>query len=200
MAEVYKDKVYAPFFDGKKDLTVVDIGGNIGITSYYFSQFSKKVYCLEPSKQHFDCIKQMVEFNKLGDVIQPINKAVYTKVGKLPFGGPKTNQTMRSLHMATWDNGQPDEEVEATTLEELVKEYGIKHIDFLKLDVEGSEQEIIGHSSFKAVAPIIDTMLLEVHTWNGRNTDQLIDALENAGFTKVTRIPNDASILVAQKN
>jgi len=45
--------------------TIIDIGANIGVTSYYFSRFAKIVYSLEPSTEHFDILAKMVNFNKL---------------------------------------------------------------------------------------------------------------------------------------
>ena len=53
-----------PISRGKKDLTIVDIGANIGLTSYYFKDYAKIVYAVEPAKKHFDCIQKMVEYNK----------------------------------------------------------------------------------------------------------------------------------------
>ena len=197
MAEVYKDRVYAPFLEGKKDLTILDIGANVGITSYYFSQFAKQVYSLEPSEEHFVVLDTMLKFNKIENVT-PINKALYIKEGEFDFGGPDNNFTMRSLHSANWQEGKSSEKVKATTLPKLFEEYKIEHVDFMKLDVEGSETEIISSSSFKEVASKIDTIVCETHSWSGRNENQIVDAFRFNGF-KVDRIPNDASLLVAQR-
>lgn len=197
MAEVYKDRVYAPFLEGKKDLTIIDIGANIGITSYYFSQFAKQIYALEPSIEHFDVMTTMLKYNKITNVM-PINKALYLKEGSFDFGGPDNNATMRSLHSATWQDGKPKETVQATTLPVLFKDFKIDHVDFCKLDVEGSETEIISSTSFKEVADKIDCMVIERHQWSGRNENQIVDALKMVGFN-VTQIPNQADLIVAQR-
>lgn|SRR3990167_11081670 len=196
-AEIYKEGAYTELLEGRKDLTILDIGANVGITSYYFSQFAKQVYSLEPSSEHFELLSKMVEFNKLTNV-KPINKALFTENGKFPFGGPLTNRTMRSLHMATWEDGQPLEEVEATTLEKLFEDEKIDHVDFMKLDVEGSEQEICSSEGFRKVAPKIDAILIEKHSWSGRNSHQLDEALKKAGF-KVRTLATDADIIVCEK-
>ena len=197
MAEVFKDNIYAPYLVRKRDLTILDIGANIGLTSYYFSKYGK-VYSMEPSKQHFDIFTEMIKFNKLEDKIVPINKALYLKSGKLPFGGPDNNKTMRSLHMATWEKGQSSEMVDAITLTDLFKEYKIEHVDFMKLDVEGSEYEIIGGGDFKAVADKIDKILIERHAWANRNPNQLTDTLRMRGFN-VTQVQSDADLIIAQR-
>ena len=197
MAEVYKDRVYARFLEGRKDLTVLDIGGNIGITTYYFSQFAKNVFTLEPSKEHFEVLTTMLEYNKIKNVT-PINKALYMKEGEFDFGGPENNATMRSLHSATWQDGKTRETVTATTLPKLFEEYNIEHVDFMKLDCEGSETEIISSSSFKEVSQKIDMLVIETHNWSGRHENQIFDALKDNGY-RIERIPNDATLIVARR-
>ena len=118
MAEVFRDGIYEPLLRGKQDLTILDIGANIGITAYYFSQFAKQVYSLEPSLEHFDTFTTMLKYNKITNVI-PINKAMYIKPGQLPLYHPQNeNKTMYSLHAGI---GVKDEElVTCTTFEELI--------------------------------------------------------------------------------
>jgi FkbM family methyltransferase len=192
--EIYFDKVYEPLLVGKKDLTIVDIGAFIGITGYYFSQFASRVIAVEPSTESFDLLSRMVTFNKTEN-IKPINKAIYMKAGKYPFYEP-SNKTMRSLHQAV---GGVTEMVDAITIEDLFKEEKIEHCHLLKLDVEGSEFEILGHTSFKNVAPLIDTLVVERHAWSNRQPQQLIDSLKNAGFNNIQRASSEADVLVAQK-
>ena len=198
MAEVYKDRIYAPFLEGKKDLTIIDIGANIGITSYYFSQFAKQVFSLEPSLEHFDVMTTMLKYNKITNVM-PINKALYIKEGQFDFGGPDNNATMRSLHSAVWQDGKPKETVSATTFPVLFKDFNIDHVDFMKADIEGSEVEVFSSSSFKEVANKIDTIVFETHQWNGRHPNQILDAFKGNGFA-VESIPNEATLLVARRN
>lgn len=100
--------------------------------------------------------------------------------------------------MATWQDGKPDEVVAAVTLEDLFEEKKIDHVDFMKLDIEGSEAEVLASESFRNVAPKIDTILMELHSWTGRHPNQVKEALKNAGFT-VSTVPNDAEILVAKR-
>lgn len=196
-AEIYKEKIYAPFIEGKNLKTCVEVGANVGVVSYYFAQHFKEVYSLEPSGEHFNVLLHMIEYNKL-DNIKPINKAIYMKPGKFPFYHNQ-NKTMYSLHQAIADPSLPSEEVEAITFQQLLADFSIEHIDFMKVDVEGSEVELFCSTPFKEVAPKIDTVITEIHAWNGRNPQQLIDGFKDAGFTKVETVASDASILVATK-
>lgn len=200
MAEVYKDRVYSSILDGKKDLTILDIGANIGITAHYFSQFAKKVVAVEPYPAHFVCLSKMIEFNKLDNVVA-VNRAIFLKEGVFHLYENK-NKTMNSLHMAVSNqqmggtgNSIP---VQAITLKQLMDENKIEDVDLMKLDIEGSEIEVFSSLSFKEVAPRIKTIVTEVHAWAGRNPNQLNEALKNNGYT-VEKLPNDASLIIARR-
>ena len=195
-AEIYKDKLYAPFLEGKQDLVICDIGANVGIVSFYFSQFAKQVYAVEPSAEHFDTLNRMIVFNELKNV-KPIQKAIYIENKQLPFYHNK-NKTMFSLHQAVEDNTQAPEMVEAITLDKLFEDEKIEHCDLLKLDVEGSEVEILSSEGFRIVAPKVDLVIGESHQWSQRHPNQLREAFKNNGFSFET-IPSDANIFVAKR-
>lgn len=198
MAEIFKDRVYQPFLPlEKKGTLCLDIGGNIGLTSIYFSRYFERVITLEPSSQHFPALQKNMMSNTITNVT-PLKKAIYIKNGKFPFGGPKDNKTMRSLHMATWQNGKSDEEVETVTFEKLFEDEKITHVDLLKIDIEGSETEVFSSPSFSKVANKIECIVGETHQWTGRHPNQLRDALKNNGFT-LSIIPNDAALFVARR-
>ena len=198
MAEIYKDGIYKPYLPLRKEGSLaLDIGGNLGMTSYYFSQYFDKVITLEPSTSHCDLLVKMLAVNHIQNVTV-VKKAIFMENGNFMFGGPKDNKTMRSLHMATWDQGKPEEKVETITLEKLLEDYKIEHVNLMKIDIEGSEVEVLSHPSFKKVADKIDTIIVERHQWSGRHPNQLNEALKNAGFI-VETIPNSADLLVGKR-
>ena len=198
MAEIYKDKIYQPYLPLRKEGTVcLDVGGNLGMTAYYFSQYFDKVITLEPSTSHCDLLIKMIAVNHIQNVTV-LKKALYIKEGLFGFGGPKDNKTMRSLHMATWQDGKEEEKVETITLDKLFEDYKIDHVNLMKLDIEGSEVEVLSHPSFKKVADKIDVIIVERHEWSGRHPNQLREALKNANFN-IEQIPNSADLVVAKR-
>jgi len=194
--EIFKARIYAPYLENKKDAVVIDIGANIGLFSLYAAKYAKQVFALEPAEQHFDTLNRMIIYNKLTNV-KPIKKALYFENSKLPFYHNDTNQTMWSLYANVQHGNDQPEMVETITLEDLLKEEKIDHVDLLKLDCEGSEGEILGGKAFANVADKIDTIVLETHDWGLRPRQQVIDSLTNRGF-KVQQIPHDAHLFVAQ--
>jgi len=194
--EIFKSRIYAPYLENKKDAVVLDIGANIGIFSLYASKYAKQVYAIEPSQEHFDTLSRMILHNELKNV-KPIKKAIYMKEELLDFYH-NNNKTMYSLHQSVEDRSQPIERVEATTIEKLMQEEKIDHVDLLKIDIEGTEFEVLSHPSFQKIADKIDVVVGETHAWANRNPQQLVDALRGAGFI-VETIPNDAQLFVARK-
>src|SRR3990167_261158 len=191
-AEIYRDRIYAPFVEGKTDMTILDIGANIGATAYYFSRYAKTVYAVEPSLEQFDILARMIAFNKIKNIV-PVNKAIYIKNGTFPLFHNK-NKTMYSLHQNVNDNSSPSEDVETITIQGLMDTNKIDEVDLMKFDVEGSEVEILSSTSFKEVASRIKTIITERHAWSGRHENQLIDALKDVGY-QVNQIPTSADVL-----
>lgn len=196
--EIYKARIYKPYLETKANPVVLDIGANLGLFSLYASKYAKHVYALEPTREHFENFSKMLKFNEITNVT-PIEKALWIKNNiKLPFYR-NPNQTMNSLHQAVAHQSFPPVMVDTVSLDALVEEYKIDHIDLLKIDIEGSEIEIFSSESFRKVAPIIDTVITERHAWSGRHPHQLDEALKIRGFT-VKKIENDADIVIGVKN
>lgn len=195
--EIFKSRIYAPYLENVKDAVVLDIGGNIGLFSLYASKYAKQVYSLEPSLEHFDVFSRMVAFNQLHNV-KPLRKALYIDNKDHHFFHNK-NKTMFSLHQAVHDGSSQPETVQTISLDQLFEEEGIEHVNLMKLDIEGSEAEILGGEGFRKVAEKIDTIVLETHAWMGRHPNQVKEALKNAGFTSIEQIQNDAQLMVAKR-
>lgn len=196
LTEIYRDGVYEPFFQGKSGLTIVDIGANIGMTAYYFSQYAKVVHAVEPSLNHFNTIKHMLEYNEIKNV-ELHKTAIWKEDTVLPFYH-NGNHTMFSLHTAVDDGSEQPEKVKVMRLDTFFKENKIDKCDFLKIDIEGSEYELVASEGFENVADRISTVFLEYHKWAGRNPTQLKQNLELYGY-RVTMPQSTAGLMVGQR-
>jgi len=195
-AEIFKDRIYAPYLENKPNAVVLDIGACIGIFTLYASKYAKMVYAIEPAVDHFDSLTRMLTFNQIKNV-KPIRKAIFIDNKQFPFFHNK-NRTMYSLHQAIEDNSQKVETVEAVTLDKLFEDEKIEHIDLLKADVEGSEYELFAGEGFSKVASKIDTVICEVHQWAGRHRNQINESFKNNGFD-IQPIAGDADLMVATR-
>ena len=72
--------------------------------------------------------------------------------------------------------------VKSTTLEEIVQKNNIHQIDFLKMDCEGGEYEILLECP-NNILNIIKRISMEYHNIDdNKNVNNLIDHLESSGF------------------
>lgn len=196
LKEIYIDRVYVPYLMGRKNLTIVDWGANIGLTAQYFSNYAQKVYAVEPSARHLIALRYLINFNKLSNVVV-CPYAISNVDGKTKFYH-NDNVTMYSLK-DTVNNKADFEEVETVTVDTFLKREKIDNVDFLKLDLEGFESEVVTSKGFKDNAEKIQTILGEWHQWTAMSKPVFQECLESYGYTFEWIAGPAASIWVATR-
>lgn len=85
-------------------------------------------------------------------------------------------------------------EVETCTLGQILALIDASHIDLLKLDVEGTEYDVIDSEEFRAIAPRIGQLCVEFHhRWKRRGvraTSSAVVRLRELGFACCWRSPS----------
>jgi len=198
VSEIFRDGVYKPYFINKKDLVVIDIGANVGIFTLFASEYAKKIYSIEPATMHFQCLAHMIKFNNFKHVV-PIQAAISNKDGVAPLFLNIPNKT--SFNLTGLSDGKiPPEQVKTIRLDTLFEQEKIKHVDFMKVDIEGMEADVFCGDGFGNIADKVDTIVFERHSFNAmrRNPAQVNHALRQRGF-KVERIPNQTELWVAKR-
>lgn len=186
MKEILEYEIYKP--DKKKNKVIVDIGANIGLASLYLSQFADKVYAIEPSPEIYQALVKNVKGKKFvtcGYAITalPSERTLLPNSSTASYSPPQTffpNEFQP-------DGGEVVGEsviVPCIPINQFVEANKIDHIDVLKIDVEGSEYEIMMSEGFEKVADKIDMIVGEAHfTPNGGGFPQAIpDILKLYGF------------------
>ena len=81
-----------------------------------------------------------------------------------------------------WKEHEREAQVPVVTLDYLIDKYEVKHIDYLKIDIEGGEYLILDNYSFK-IKP--DVMKIEYEHWLTRDIAprKYIDMLQGMGYT-----------------
>jgi FkbM family methyltransferase len=160
--QINLDRFYDPIFDGEQDLTIIDLGGNIGLFSLFIHDKAKAVYAVEPTPNHFHILK---ELTKDYDNIYPINLALHNQDTTIDFYISEENSTMNS----SVNKYGTKVEVTAMTLASIIKDLNLTHVDFVKCDIEGSEMSAITDETVGAVKDIVDSWFIEVHATDDEN-------------------------------
>lgn len=180
--EIYFEGVYIDILNQQKDLTIVDVGANIGVTVDHFRKYAKKVYAIEPSPENFAALKQNKEFNNW-DNVELCNYALADKNGEMEFHQSPNNRTTNALVGDTHINSSwyldTKIKVKTKTIETFFEENNIDQVDFMKFDPEGSEEMILYSEGFRKVAPKIKAIECEFHHGDWPN---IVSYLQNLGY------------------
>lgn len=159
----YKDQYFAKEFL-KEESVVLDCGANIGIFSLYAHSLSSKnhIYSFEPSKRIFDILSKNVIENNLINIhpfnfaIGDRNEEVDIKISGNALGNGDTVSDS-NLKDYTLVKQCPKQKVRMVTIDAFVKENNLKRVDFIKMDTEGYEKQIIkgAKETIKKFHPVI---------------------------------------------
>jgi len=137
-----------PQCDVKENDIVFDIGAHIGFFSYFASQKgAKEVYAFEPNPYVFEILKKHAEM--WSDKIKPFEIALSFQNGEVELfvhekiGLGSTILQNRENSSLKFNRYNESIRVKTMTLDSFVKEYNVERVDFIKIDAEGSEREIL---------------------------------------------------------
>jgi FkbM family methyltransferase len=171
--DIFVDELYR-FRPGSENPVIYDCGANVGLSCLYFKLLSPgaRIVAFEADPAIAQVLEENLRANSIGDV-EIVAKAVHTREGSIQFG----------VHGAdggsVYLQGQKIE-VEAVRLRDwLAQEEGV---DFLKLDIEGSEVEVIPDCA--DVLGRVENLFVEYHSWGSlpQRLDELLKTLRLAGF------------------
>lgn len=128
--------------------TIIDIGGGLGDFTIHAARLGGRstVYAFEPLLESFLLLQENLALNGVTNV-QAFQEAIAGKTGdRFLFtrtGVTGQHRTADSVAATTGDSVR----VPAATLDEAFRRFGIERCDFLKIDCEGAEYEILFSAS-----------------------------------------------------
>lgn len=164
------EKIIAQCLDEEKDCyrmpknpkVVIDIGANIGCISLVAAKRGANVIALEPSEENFETLVYNVNINGYQDKINCIKKGVGVRgIHKLYIHPKNSGATSVYLEQRGLEEDK-FQEIEVVSIYDVFKNYNIEHCDFLKMDCEGSERDIINDLDDE-LASKIDQISVEFH-------------------------------------
>lgn len=212
LTEVVEEKCYQPTLKlkGEKIKLIVDLGAHFGSFSIWANQTfqPQKIIVVEMEKDNLRLLRQNIAANGLSDKIKIIDKAIYSQSTKMKIkrhlfdtGGHQLKPPPARRRGEDLNRSQ-QEEVETINLAKLIKENRIKKIDFLKIDIEGTEKYLLTSQNKNVFKNRMSLVILEVHRLSKLSQDYVSQYFEKLGFkTKVKKRFRFSSFLVeAVKN
>jgi FkbM family methyltransferase len=164
---------------------VVDVGANIGTFALYAAKCgAASVVAYEPSAESFACLERNIRENGLERTVTIHRLAVASKERQSVLF-PRRSSVMNMM-LAAGEAGGTDE-VATTTLDAIVRSHG--RVDFVKLDCEGAEYEILFGAEPETLRAI-SILRLEYH--QGRRLE-LVEHVGRLGLVP-TRLTADNAI------
>jgi FkbM family methyltransferase len=169
---------------------VFDVGAERGEKSLALLRAfpQSDVYCFEPRREAFLAMQKRVA--SFGERAKPYNLGFYSHACQTEITvcshGPASSLLGVSPLLKTQGKTEIGREtITVRTLDDFVKEKGLSRIDFLKIDVEGVEKELLLGAT--VALERIENIFVEIgvffHKANSRDHIDVFDLLQRAGFT-----------------
>lgn len=161
------------FFNGEYEIPlgrprfIVDAGAHIGLASIFFALKypDAAIVALEPDEQnHALLVKNCAGFRN----VHAVRAALWTHRTQLRIENPTADTW--SYRVVEADGG-----INAISMADIMEMFGVSHVDILKMDIEGSEREVMLRSA--SWIDRVGTIIIELHD---RHRAGCTDALEAA--------------------
>jgi FkbM family methyltransferase len=141
---------------------IIDAGGHIGAAAIALARMfpDAMIVSLEPSQENFALLKRNTA--PYSNIVA-INKALLGSSRVATLSDRGTGSWGFTLLDSTRENRDLTAlyEVVGITVEEVLTQHSATGVDVLKLDIEGSEKDVLAHSS--AWMPKVDLLVVELH-------------------------------------
>jgi len=155
--QIFVDKQYKwPEIEKLNPKVILDGGANIGLSAIFFSSLfpSAKIICIEPDENNW---KQLEANTKNYKNISLVKAAIWYKNEILNLANPEGFSAGFSYQSENNDKG-----VQGCTIQEIMAQFNLNHIDILKLDIEGAEKEIFENGNLEWLDKT-DVLTIELH-------------------------------------
>jgi FkbM family methyltransferase len=144
--------------------TVFDIGANIGCTSILFGNMAKMVYSFEPSPTTFHFLQKNTRAANLVNT-EIVNSGLGKTAGSFELTFSKDNRSGGFVsNRISASEGHQVEKIDIIKGDDFVVSNEIERVDFIKIDVEGFERDVLDGLA-GILARDKPTVTLELNHW-----------------------------------
>ncbi len=138
---------------------VIDCGGHVGVfTHTALAQGASKVIAVEPDPGNIVAFKRNFEKEIADGRVVLITKGVWKEETTLELFELEDNSGMNSV---VWKKGKKFT-IPVTTLDKIVAEQGLTHVDVIKMDIEGAEREAL-RGGMKTIGMMRPRIMLDAY-------------------------------------
>lgn len=155
----------------KRGEVFIDVGAHIGKYALQVARIvghEGLVVAVEPNSENYQALTKAVQLNSFKNVVL-LNMAAWSQNCKLKvFFGDSSGH-----HTANKDTGFGHFEVEAKTLDSMIHHLKIKHVDWIKIDVESAEFEVLKGLT-RTLAEMRPKIIVETFLKNLKDVENLL--------------------------
>ena len=187
--DVWLEQGYEPShfgipFDWSACNTILDIGANIGMFTLFAASRAPHahLYSFEPDTGNFEVLIENIRTNDLESRVTLVRRAVAGATQELKMFFRTDDPGGHSIYHYTDESKEAI--VPALSLDDVFKTYGLASCDYLKVDCEGAEYDILYNTSSEVLKKI-RCIALEYHHFSNDPKNQptvLVDYLRSHGF------------------
>jgi FkbM family methyltransferase len=173
----------------KPDDVVLDIGTNFGWYTTLFAQVAGvhgKIHSFEPSPTTYEKLQKNIELNNCQDLVIANRCAMSDREGTTQIN-VFTKRSHACASLSTLGETEYTAfDTPLTTLNLYLKNHAIDRVNFLKIDVEGSELAVLQGGSDLLNSPLAPPMMIEINDDTsgafGYGAEQIWEQLSNYGY------------------
>jgi FkbM family methyltransferase len=147
-------------------MTAIDVGAHEGYLTLVMAACvgsAGQVFAFEPMPRNFKCLSQTVAMNNLNNVVLYQMAVSNGRNAKAKFQISDQSSSMGKLVEDESALAESELEVTVTSLDQIIESGGIARIDFVKIDVEGHDLEVL-EGMQGLVARFRPKILIEFHS------------------------------------
>ncbi|HBT93791.1 MAG TPA: hypothetical protein DEB23_05980, partial [Chitinophagaceae bacterium] len=172
----------------RKNSIVFDIGANMGFYTIWISRSIDElgqIHSFEPDTKNFKRLSQNISINQFKGQFHTNNVAVSKQNGKMKmtigFDGEN--------HLVPSNFGGNSSIINVVCLDDYCNQHNINRIDFVKIDVEGFELDVLKGGIYLLTQKNVDVIQLEINRAlinSGTTPIEIISFVEQNGYTFCT--------------
>ncbi|OGM64299.1 hypothetical protein A2961_00205 [Candidatus Woesebacteria bacterium RIFCSPLOWO2_01_FULL_39_21] len=180
--EIFVEKIYD--FDPNTTLapTIIDCGANIGLASLYFKikYPNSKIICFEPVKETFRYLKMnLTKFSNVTLVNAALSESKKLTYIYRPASNAEGNLESSIFTSRFQASKIIKEKVKGVRLSDYTKSL---NVNFLKLDIEGAEGEVLNDLVKHRRLRKIKNIFLEYHSYRQNSLAKILNIFEKNSF------------------